>query len=40
VSPAMMAVIYVAHGDKDQAFAWPEKANEVRDLNVMRIRID
>jgi len=40
VSPASIAIIYVALGDKDQAFVWLEKANEVRDLNVVRLKWD
>jgi serine/threonine protein kinase/tetratricopeptide (TPR) repeat protein len=40
VSPSSIAVIYIALGDKDQAFAWLEKGNDVRDLNVVRLKVD
>ncbi len=40
VSPTAIAQIYIALGDKDQAFAWLEKGNEVRDLNVVRLKVD
>jgi len=40
VSPASIAIVYVALGDKDQAFVWLEKANEIRDLNVVRLKYD
>jgi tetratricopeptide (TPR) repeat protein len=40
VSPASIALIYVALGDKDQAFTWLEKSNELRELNVVRIKAD
>ncbi len=40
VSPTSIAMIYAALGDKDQAFAWLEKANDVRDLNVVRLQVD
>lgn len=40
VSPASIAIIYVALDDKDQAFAWLDKANEIRDMNVVRLKVD
>ena len=40
VSPASIALIYVALGDKDQAFAWLEKSNELRELNIVRLNVD
>ncbi len=40
VSPASIAMVYIALGDKDQAFVWLEKANDIRDLNVVRIKYD
>jgi serine/threonine protein kinase/Tfp pilus assembly protein PilF len=40
VSPASIAIIYVALDDKDQAFAWLEKANEIRDMNAVRLKVD
>lgn len=40
VSPASIAIIYIALGDKDQAFAWLEKANELRELNIVRLNVD
>ncbi|MBA3514930.1 MAG: tetratricopeptide repeat protein [Pyrinomonadaceae bacterium] len=40
VSPASIALIYIALGEKDQAFAWLEKSNEVRDLNIVRLKVD
>ncbi len=40
VSPASIAIIYVALGDKDQAFAWLEKADRERDGLLARLRVD
>jgi serine/threonine-protein kinase len=40
VSPASIAIVYVALDDKDQAFAWLEKGNEIRDMNVIRLKVD
>ena len=40
VSPASIAMVYVALDDKDQAFAWLEKANDIRDMNVVRLKVD
>ena len=40
VSPASIAIVYVALDDKDQAFAWLEKGNEIRDMNVVRLKVD
>jgi serine/threonine-protein kinase len=40
VSSASIALIYAALGDKDQAFAWLEKANNERDAILARLRVD
>jgi len=40
VSPASIAIIYAALGDKDQAFAWLEKADKERDGVLARLRVD
>jgi serine/threonine-protein kinase len=40
VSPTSIAIVYIALGNKDQAFAWLEKGNEVRDLNILRLKLD
>lgn len=40
VSPASIGIIYVALGDNDRAFAWLEKADEVRDMNIVRLKVD
>ena len=40
VSPAMIAVIYAALGDKDQAFAWLQKSIEEYDLMATRLKAD
>ena len=40
VSPASIAMVYIALDNKDQAFAWLEKANDIRDLNVVRLKHD
>ena len=40
VSPASIALIYIALGDKDQALAWLEKSNELRELNIVRLNVD
>lgn len=40
VSPASIAMVYIALGDKDQAFALLEKANDIRDMNVVRLKVD
>ena len=40
VSPASIALIYAALGDKDQAFAWLERANKERDANLARLKVD
>jgi tetratricopeptide (TPR) repeat protein len=40
VSPATVATIYAALGDKDQAFAWLEKAHQVRDGLLVRLKVD
>jgi serine/threonine-protein kinase len=40
VSEATIAMIYIALGDKDQAFAWLEKADKARDALLARIKVD
>jgi hypothetical protein len=40
VSPAAIAMIYAALGDKDQAFAWLEKANKAHDALLARLKVD
>jgi serine/threonine-protein kinase len=40
VSPASIAIIYAALGDKDQAFAWLQKADKERDGLLARLRVD
>jgi tetratricopeptide (TPR) repeat protein len=40
VSPASVALIYVALGDKDQAFTWLEKAEKERDGILVRLKVD
>jgi serine/threonine protein kinase/Tfp pilus assembly protein PilF len=40
VSPASVAAIYVALGDKDEAFIWLEKAEKERDGILARLRVD
>ena len=40
VSPAAIASIYAALGDKDQAFAWLEKADAARDGILVRLKVD
>jgi TolB-like protein/Flp pilus assembly protein TadD len=40
VSRGVFALIYAALGDKDQAFAWLEKAVEEHDLSVARLKVD
>ena len=40
VSPAHIAAIYIALNDKEEAFAWLEKANKAYDLNITRLRRD
>jgi serine/threonine-protein kinase len=40
VSPVQLAAIYAALGDKDKAFAWLDKAEKDRDLNVVRIKLE
>ena len=34
VSPSSVAAIYVALGEKDQAFAWLDKAEKARDGHI------
>jgi len=40
VSPAFNGLIYAALGDKDQAFAWLDKAVEEHDLLTTRLKVD
>ena len=40
VSPASVAVIFAALGDKDQAFAWLEKAVKTHDGILVRLKVD
>jgi tetratricopeptide (TPR) repeat protein len=40
VPPASIAIIYAALGDKDQAFAWLQKADKERDGLLTRLRVD
>jgi TolB-like protein/Flp pilus assembly protein TadD len=40
VSPTSVAVIFAALGDKDQAFAWLEKADRERDGILVRLKVD
>ena len=39
-SPAQLAVIYIALGEKDKAFEYLEEANRGYDLNVMRLKVE
>ncbi len=40
VSPSSVAAIYTALGDKDDAFAWLEKADKARDGILARLKVD
>ncbi len=40
VSPSSIATVYAALGDKDQAFAWLEKAYDAHDLLIVRLKWD
>jgi hypothetical protein len=40
VSPYTIAAIYAGLGEKDQAFKWLEKADEVRDIWLMNLKVD
>ena len=40
VPPASVALVYAALGDKDQAFAWLEKAEQGRDGILARLKVD
>ena len=40
VSPCYIARIYEGLGEKDQAFAWLEKAYEERDSNITNLKVD
>ena len=40
VAPSLYAVIYAALGDRDQAFAWLDKAYDEHDLLLARLKVD
>ncbi|HEV8133495.1 MAG TPA: protein kinase [Pyrinomonadaceae bacterium] len=40
VSEASIAMVYIALGNKDQAFAWLEKADKARDALLARVKVD
>jgi hypothetical protein len=40
VSSASIAMTYAALGDKDQAFAWLEKADKAHDALLARLKVD
>src|SRR5690242_16643808 len=40
VSPASVAFIYAALGDRDRAFAWLDKSVEEHDLTTVRLKVD
>ena len=40
VSDASIAMVYIALGDKEQAFAWLEKADKARDALLARLKVD
>jgi DNA-binding winged helix-turn-helix (wHTH) protein/TolB-like protein/Flp pilus assembly protein TadD len=40
VSPYTIAAIYAGLGEKDQAFKWLDKAEEVRDIWLMNLKVD
>lgn len=40
VSPAAITAIHAALGDKDEAFAWLEEADRVRDGILARLKVD
>ena len=40
ISPGQIAILYIALGEKDKAFERLEEANRVRDLNVMRLKVE
>jgi DNA-binding winged helix-turn-helix (wHTH) protein/TolB-like protein/Tfp pilus assembly protein PilF len=40
VSPYTIAAIHAGLGEKDQAFKWLEKADEVRDIWLMNLKVD
>jgi Flp pilus assembly protein TadD len=40
VSPTSIAMIYIALGDKDKAFAWLDDGDKARDLNIVRLKVD
>ncbi len=40
ISPASIAIIYGALGEKDKAFVWLEKADKARDVGLVRLKVD
>jgi len=40
VSPSSVAAVYVALGNKEQAFAWLDKSEKVRDGILVRLKVD
>jgi adenylate cyclase len=36
----LIALIYVALGDKDKAFAWLDEADKAHDYNIVRLKED
>ena len=40
VSSGQIAMIYVALGDKEKAFTWLDEADKLRELNVLRLKVD
>jgi hypothetical protein len=40
VAPSWFALIYTAVGDKDQAFAWLNKAADDHDVIIARLKVD
>jgi hypothetical protein len=40
VSEALIAMVYIALGDKEQAFAWLDKAEKARDALLARLKVD
>jgi hypothetical protein len=40
VQPALIALIYAALGDKDEAFEWLERAYAVRDEDLCLLKVD
>lgn len=40
VSPTSIGIVYAALGDRDQAFAWLDKADRAHDAMVIRLKVD